>query len=415
MEYFVEPVRNFSSEITAPPSKYITHRAIFIASLKGGSVLNYSKSLDCISSIKAIEKLGSKVKMKENLIEIESIEEINEGISIDAGNSGTTARFSAALSLLGNEFNEITGDESLRNRPMEDAESITNYLGGKLEYVGKKGYFPIKIKGPIRNFQFKVNNLKSTQFISGLLIASSRLQKGFNLLLERQPDSMGYIITTIQMLEKIGINYGFNNDGIYYSGKSDLAFDGFNIPGDFSSAAFFLVAAIITNSTIKITNLNLELFQPDSKIIDILKNLCVNLEVYNDSIEVRPSKPCGEVIDLRSTPDLFPIMAVLAASMDKNVKLIGSESLAYKESNRLLTTLELLRNLGVKAELNGNSLIVSGGFIRGGHVDSHGDHRIAMAAAIAGLGSIEGVSIENFDLYKISYPEFLDHLKVIVG
>jgi len=415
MEYFVEPVRNFSAEIIAPPSKYITHRAIFIASLKGGSVFGYSKSLDCISSIKAIEKLGSKVQMKENLIEINSIEEINEGTLIDAGNSGTTARFSAGLSLLGNEFNEITGDESLRNRPMDDAKSITNFVGGKLEYVGKEGYFPIKIKGPIRNFEFKVNSLKSTQFISGLLIASLRLQNGFNVFLERQPDSIGYIITTIEMLQKIGINYHLSNDGIYYSGKSDQVFNGFNVPGDFSSAAFFMVASIITNSTIKISNLNMELYQPDSKIIEILRNLCVNLKVNNDSIEIRPSKPCGEVIDLRSTPDLFPIMAVLAASMDKNVKLIGSESLAYKESNRLLTTLELLRNLGVKAELNGNSLTVSGGFIRGGHVDSHGDHRIAMAAAIAGLGSREGVSIENFDSYKISYPEFLDHLKVIVG
>ena len=247
-----------------------------------------------------------------------------------------------------------------------------------------------------------------------MLIASSRLQNGFNVFLERQPDSIGYIITTIEMLQKIGINYHLNNDGIYYSGKSDQVFNGFNVPGDFSSAAFFMVASIITNSTIRISNLNMELYQPDSKIIEILRNLCVNLKVNNDSIEIRPSKPCGEVIDLRSTPDLFPIMAVLAASMDKNVRLIGSESLAYKESNRLLTTLDLLRNLGVKAELNGNSLIVSGGFIRGGHVDSHGDHRIAMAAAIAGLGSIEGVSIENFDSYKISYPEFLDHLKVIV-
>lgn len=415
MEYFVEPIEGFSGEMVAPPSKYITHRAIFISSLKGGSIKNFSNSLDCISSIKAVEKLGSRVTIGNGEMEVQPIEEPRTGIVIDAGNSGTTARFSAALSLLGREFNDITGDESLRNRPMDDAELITKHVGGILEFTDKKGYFPIRIRGPISSFDLRIGGIKSTQFISGMLIASLKLDKGFRIAFEKEPDSMGYLITTVQMLQKVGINYSLRDRSIFYLGKSERLIDKFIIPGDFSSAAFFMVAALITNSSIKIKNLSSELYQPDSRIIDILKQMCANIDVKGEIIEIRPSKLCGDTVDLRSTPDLFPIMAVLAATKEGVVRLIGSESLAYKESNRLLTTLEMLKSMGVNARLENNSLIVSGGIIRGGHVNSHGDHRIAMSAAIAGLASVEGVSIENFEAYKVSYPGFLDDLKVISG
>ncbi len=412
MDLFVEPTDPFNVTLEAPPSKYVTHRAVFITSLMGGTVSSPSMSEDCVRSIYSLKTLGSKVIENGKDLTFEPIHDMEE-TTLDVGDSGTTARFLMALSLLSSRGIEINGGESLSRRPMDDSAKIIENMGGKIEFLKRSGYLPLRSSGPLNKKYLEVSELKSSQILSGLLILSAALDEGINLGFKKYPSSFGYIRTTIDTLAVVGVDYKIENNEVRFIKKNMNEQARIRVPGDFGSAAFFLVASALTHSTIKVRNLDEAIFQPDSEILKYLVSAGAKLIRDRGTISLTPFELNPIKVDLTGTPDLFPIMAVLASGINGVSLLKFSGSLMYKESDRIATTSDLLKRLGVSHEVEGDIMIIKGGKIKGGEVDSHGDHRIAMAGAIAGLASESGVLVKNFEVHRKSYPTFLEDLRRI--
>lgn len=412
MDFFAGPIDTFNAEITAPPSKYITHRAFFISALIGGSVENPSFAEDCIYSLRALETLGAGVKENENSLSFDPIGEFNEK-TLNVGNSGTTARFLMSLSLLSKEYITITGGESISKRPMDDSANMIERVGGRVEFLKNFGHLPLKVSGPIKSKSLEVQELKSSQLISGLLILSTVIPEGISIRLRNIPDSFGYIKTTLDTLGIAGILYEINENGIFLKQRNIEKNFIIRIPGDYASTSFFMIAAMLTGSKIEIRNLDNRIFQPDSEILRYLRLAGARIKFKGDSIQLEAKRLFPLNLDLTGTPDLFPIMAILAAGIDGVSQLRFSNSLRYKESDRIYTTSEMLKGLGVSHEIEGDMMKIKGHKIRGGEINSHGDHRIAMAGAIAGLVSEAGVTIHNFEVYGKSYPNFLEDIRRI--
>lgn len=214
------------------------------------------------------------------------------------------------------------------------------------------------------------------------------------------------------MLEKLKIQIIKKRTGFEIPGHQRPIGSSFDIPGDFSSAALLLCAGTITGGEVTVNGLDPSLPQGDSVVTEALRRFGADIEVKKNSVTCIPDSRNPFEFDVGDSPDLFPILGVLAATAKGESKLSGGEHLRFKESNRIATTVSMLKNLGVNAEATDDGCIVRGtGKIRGGTVETQLDHRIMMSAMIAGLASESGVMLNDDSSYAVSYPGFLDDIQ----
>jgi len=218
---------------------------------------------------------------------------------------------------------------------------------------------------------------------------------------------------TLEVLSKHAVEVAFEDDAIFIAGNQTYKAADDNVPGDFSSAAFLLAAAAITNSKVTINNLDYQAVQGDRAILMILKEMGVEGKVCPDSIEITgtgtPLKPIN--VDVKNIPDLVPVIAVLACYAEGTSKITGARRLRLKESDRLLTVSEELGKMGAKITITEDSMTIQGAPLRGADIDPHNDHRIAMAAAVAALGAEGKTTIQHAECVRKSYPQFYLHIK----
>ena len=418
-----------SGEIDAPPSKSYTHRAIAIASLGARSELIAPLiSEDTEATINAAKSLGAVVELEgggEKIV-IEGVEgrPATPDDVINAQNSGTTLRFFTAISALCEDgASVITGDASLRKRPNGPLLASLNELGAEAFSTKGDGTAPIVIKGKLRGGDTDIDGSISSQFVSALLIACPLAERESHIR-AKNLISVPYTRITLEILTKAGVDVEVEEKELELEEGSHLTFHvpagksydlrTFTIPGDFSSASYLMAAAALTDSRLKVTNL-LPSAQGDSRIVDIMSDMGVDMHWNRSSgvVEVRGGELRGISIDMSENPDLVPTVSVLAAVAEGNTEITGVPHLRYKETNRLSILAGELRKLGVKIKEQEDGLLIEGtdrGNLKPAEVDSHGDHRLAMALTLAGLCTEGETVVRDVECASVSYPAFFDDI-----
>jgi len=405
-------------EVTAPPSKSYTHRAIILGALVGErfEVIRPLISDDTEATLSAIEMMGATIDRGVNSIRIFCPRIVAPKSTIDARNSGTTLRLISGIAALIEGKTQITGDDSLRRRPMKPLLNALRELGAKCAGEGAEEHPPVRIEGPMTGTHAKLPGDVSSQFISSLLIACPMKKTPTRIKITGSQKSRSYVDISLDVLKKLRIEVNRVPDGFEMQGGQRPKGRTFEIPGDFSSAAFLMCGAAITGGDVRIRGLDISSPQGDAAILKVLWEFGSKIETSGDMIRCVAGERLPFEFDVSNTPDLFPILAVIAATANGRSRLFGGEHLKFKESNRIETTVAMLSDLGVDAQATADGCIINGkGKIRGGTINTHNDHRIMMSAVIAGLASEQGVILSDDSSYVISYPAFIDDVQKLGG
>lgn len=405
-------------KINIPPSKSLSHRAIICAALSQGESLidNLIFSDDIDATCEAMRALGAKIeKTSARSLKISGKFplEIKEEV-LDCKESGSTLRFLIPISLLAEGKVEFQGQGKLVSRPLATYYNIFDQQG--IEYKNNKGELPLQLEGSLKPGEFEVEGDISSQFISGLMFTLPLLDGDSKIVIKGELESKGYVDLTIDMLEKFGIKV-INKDYkefIIEGGQKYEARD-YRVEGDFSQAAFWLVAGML-GEKIDCRELDLDSLQGDKAILDLILEMGGSLDMKASSVLAKKSHTKGIVIDASEWPDIVPILTVLAAFSQGQTKIVNAARLRIKESDRLKAISTELNKLGADVKELEDGLVINGGkALNGGKVDSWNDHRIAMALAIASIKCQGELTITNSDVVNKSYPHFWEDFKSVGG
>jgi len=426
----INPIQCLNGEVNAPSSKSYSHRAFIAASLADGvSVIkNPLISGDVKVTIEVLKTLGIKIlEESKNSFIIEKVADSFKPIkeTINCKNSGTTLRIFSALSLYIEGGLSITGEFLKRERPIVPLLEALKILGA--EYELKQEFIHIKRTTNICN-TVKIQGDISSQFISALLIASTKLKcikkNAIEIEITTPLVSYPYIKITLDVLNSFGITIleklNENKTGKYIirCGQKYRP-QNYEIPGDFSSAAFIIAAAVLSpkDSKVIVKNLDIQNPQGDKKIVEILKRMGAKIEVNPNEIVVignLEKYPLnGLEIDCSDIPDLFPILSVVGAFAMGTTTLYNASNLRLKECDRISVMARELSKMGINISEKEDELTIYHSDPKGSTINHENDHRIAMACIIAALYSNSISMINDAQIIKDSYPNFIDDLKML--
>ena len=401
-----------AGSITAPASKSYAQRAVAAALLAGGETTLTHLDLcnDTRAALDVARRLGASVSHEGTTYTIRGgLNPVSTKLNI--GESGLATRLFTPIASLCHMPITINGAGSILRRPIEMMEEPLQALG--VEVISNGGYLPISVKGPMRGGEIHVDGSLSSQFITGLLMALP-LSPNDTVLHVENLKSRPYVDMTIDLAARFGVAIEHNNyEQFYIAGGQHYTPCTYNIEGDWSGASCLLVAGA-TAGSITIRNLNHISLQADLAIIEALARAGAEIITTNSSVTVHGGPLHAFEFDATDCPDLFPALAALAASCEGTSVLTGTQRLTYKESNRAETIAEVFGRLGIGVDLSEeNTMRITGGPVSSAVVDSHNDHRIAMAAAVAALSSDDSVVIEGADAADKSYPNFWNDLDTL--
>ena len=401
-----------AGSITAPASKSYAQRAVAAALLAGGETTLTHLDLcnDTRAALDVARRLGASVSHEGTTYTIRGgLNPVSTKLNI--GESGLATRLFTPIASLCHMPITINGEGSILRRPIEMMEEPLQALG--VEVISNGGYLPISEKGPMRGGEIHVDGSLSSQFITGLLMALP-LSPNDTVLHVENLKSRPYVDMTIDLAARFGVAIEHNNyEQFYIAGGQHYTPCTYNIEGDWSGASCLLVAGA-TAGSITIRNLNHISLQADLAIIEALARAGAEIITTNSSVTVHGGPLHAFEFDATDCPDLFPALAALAASCEGTSVLTGTQRLTYKESNRAETIAEVFGRLGIGVDLSEeNTMRITGGPVSSAVVDSHNDHRIAMAAAVAALSSDDSVVIEGADAADKSYPNFWNDLDTL--
>ncbi len=402
-----------SGQITCPPNKSYSHRAIFLASIAGkdSKVNNVLLSADTKATIEACKKFGAEIEIENSSIIIKNPIDLGTNVpEIDTENSGTTIRIASGIASLYSEEITLTGDSSLQKRPMQPLLDALSSIGAQCSSTDGKP--PIKIKGKISGGNVSIPGNFSSQFISALLICAPLTKNGINLNIEGNLVSKPYLDATIATMRKFGVSVQtlipykkYNITPQIYKNTS------FTVPIDFSSLALLLSAAVLNGEEITIKGNLGNLPQGDEVFIDILEQLGVTVVIDEEEIKIEsPEKLSGGRFDLSNSPDLLPPLAILALNSSSPIEIINVKHARLKETDRIAIISRELVKLGIKIEEKEDGLILeSSNNLRGAELVSENDHRLFMAFCIAGM-HVGDCTVSDPDSVKVSYPNFIEEM-----
>ncbi|WEU40485.1 MAG: 3-phosphoshikimate 1-carboxyvinyltransferase [Candidatus Odinarchaeum yellowstonii] len=419
----VHPTLNLKGEVEASPSKSHTHRILTIGLLSDNSVKVYNPLLagDVNATIDCCRLFGADIKITGKVLEINPPSSLTAPSQIlDAKNSGTTIRFMMSIAAIVKGTTKLTGSPQLKKRPMADLVEALNSLGARCEYLEREGYPPLAITGSDKlGGETWISGGVSSQFISSLLLALPKSTSNSKIHIKPPVKSKPYIKMTLELIDKSGVEIKASRDlkDFIIMGNQHYKIREYYVPGDWSSIAFILAAGAITQSSLKIVNVDFHSISADRKIVDDLRKMGVKIEEdYERGIlTVRGGELKGAKINCSNSPDLIPVLAVVASYAEGRTILYGAEHVRYKESNRIQTAREELIKMGVKVKENKTGLTIEGKRVLTGcdNLNAHGDHRIFMALCIAALKADTSCTINGLETYSDSYPNFIKDLKSI--
>jgi 3-phosphoshikimate 1-carboxyvinyltransferase len=404
--------------VLIPASKSHTIRAVAIAAAADGtSVLcNPLPSADAFSSIQAAKALGAEVveNQSENTWTItgRGLRFKNPEKIIDVGNSGTTLRIFTALAALADFPIGFDGDASIRTRLMAPLlESLSN-LGVKTASLS--GKCPIQVQGPLKGGKTSVSGVTS-QFATALLLALPLAENDSEIEvidLQEKP----YVEMTLAWLDRQSILY--RQQGLHHfkiSGNQQYKPFTTSIPGDFSSAAFPLCAAAVTQSDIEICGLDFADTQGDKLVFSLLEHMGLKIEYRESSVIVKAGQLKGMEIDMNSIPDALPIMAVIGCYATGETHLRNVAHARFKECDRIRAITTELKKMGANIEELPDGVRVRQSRLRGCRVHGYDDHRLVMALAVAGLGASGNTVVDTAEAVGVTYPSFVKDMQQLAA
>lgn len=409
---------SINGTVTANPSKSAMQRAVAAALLSNGKsiIRNPGLSNDCLAALDVASKLGATINRQEDYIEITSngIHPVQSaGNEINCGESGLGIRMFTPIASLSPLPITINGHGSLTTRPMNFFEEVLPQVGVKISTL--EGRLPLHIQGPLQAKNITIDGSLSSQFLTGLLMAFGAVAEDVTITV-KDLKSKPYIALTLQLMQQFGVQVKEENFERFSFGKKQAYKAGeYTVEGDWSGAAFLLVAAAVAGKA-EVHHLNTQSAQSDKAILEALEKAGAGLMPGVFTVNVEKQQLKAFDFDATDCPDLFPPLVALAANCEGTTKILGVSRLAHKESDRGKTLQEEFGKLGISIELHGDEMLVHGGTgITGGTVRSHNDHRIAMACAVAALTASGPVVIEDAEAINKSYPEFYEHLQKLGG
>jgi 3-phosphoshikimate 1-carboxyvinyltransferase len=421
----VKKTERLEGTVKAPPSKAYTHRAVIAASLSEGqsTIKEPSNCDDALATIRACSMLGAKIRRKEHAtLVIDGISKPKTPKNIiDCGGSGSTIRFMSSICALADKISVLTGNRSLQKRPMQPLLDALNQLGARCAFLKDDGTPPIvTFGGGIKGGETSLVGDMSSQFISSLLLSTPKAKNETRITLTTQLESKPYVAMTLDVLRKHGIKAGHSSNYHRFLIPCEQEYRPAShfVEGDYPSAAFILVAAALTKSSVRVTNLRKETLQGDRIILDILKEMGVTVDAGEDYVEVTSAQTdlTGLDIDLRDAPDLVPICVILACFAHSETTINGVGRLRFKESDRVASLISELTKMGGKIIADKNSFIIEGkANFQGAEICSHKDHRIAMSCAVAALRAKGKTTIRGIECIRKSYPNFAEDLRSLGG
>lgn len=422
--------------IVVPGSKSHTIRALILAAMAEGVsyIKNPLPSNDCISTLNAIQKIGAKLIKKEfqGSEEVWVIQGAGKNLHlpegpIDVGNSGSLMYFLCpVLSTLSGEC-LFTGDESICTRPVGHLLDALAQFGAKAESVQKPLCPPFKFSGPIDISKKLITDGKLSQYISGFMMAASRTNGVLNMEL-KDPKETPYLTMTKLWLDFVGVESSISSDFKNISVKGPVEIKGFtkSIPSDWEGVAFPLIAALISNSTVTVDNIDFSGSQGDDKIVEVLSSVGADITMDKEaqtltvkggsllSTESLPNKTL--TVNISSFPDAICALCVMACFIEGTTVITDVEICRKKETDRIVAMCSELTKLGADIKEDGDSVIIKGKQggvqLHGGTVESYRDHRIAMSISCLALGlkSGESVIINDAECAGVSFPEYYEKM-----
>ena len=419
MDLTVQAANEITGTVKAPPSKSYSHRAFLMAFLADGesTLRDPLYSEDTLASLNTGIEMGSKVKRTESLCSIQGVagKPKTPYDVLDLKNSGTTLRIMTSLASLADGFTVLTGDNSLKTRPMQDLLDALKPLGVTACSTRNDGKAPIIVKGGFYGGETSIKGDVSSQFISSIIMAAPLAKKPVDLKVTGEFISQPYVMMTLELMNKFGVKVDFDKteNSFHIEPQSYKPAD-YTVEGDYSSASYIIAAAAVLKSDVRIKNLMKDSKQGDKIILDIVKDMGCEVKVKNNEVEIKGQGMLNGVdVNLQNAPDLLPTVAALGAMADGTTNIHGVEHARFKETDRIHTCSTELSKLGVSLIEKRDGIQINGG-VHGGVVKSHMDHRLAMAFYIVGL-KVGGICIKDASVYKVSFPDFPDIMKKLTA
>lgn len=362
---------------------------------------------DTLATLNAVRKLGGLVEFEGERCIIEGGHLTCPDDVINTDNSGTTIRIVAGIASLLPCHTVLTGDDSIRRRPMQPLISALRELGVECYSTRGNGLAPLVVRGPNTGSQTHIPGDISSQFISSLLISSPLKPVDTDIHITTELKSRPYVEITMDMMSRFGAHCSEANGSFHVPGGQSYRAQDYVVPGDFSSAAFPLAAGALAGKS-TVTNLDPKDRQGDRKFLEILECFGAIVTEKDGSVSVSTAPLQGTEIDLADAPDLFPIVAVVATQARGVTTITNAEHVRYKESDRIAATAKFLEDMGANIHERKDGCIIRGPcHLKGAYVDPLADHRILMAATVAALVAEGETTIGDGDCFKISYPGFV--------
>ena len=417
MNITLRKAENIEIRVTAPPSKSYTHRALIAAGLAaGGSIIERPlRADDTRITASVLRQMGAAVAWGDECITIQGTDgapRCDPGTVLDMGDSGTSLRLLTTAALLCPEPVVVTGSTRMKERPVEGLVTALNRIGAAITYLEKEGFPPILVDGVFRGGRVLVESTVSSQFASSLLLSAPYAASALDLVIPPRAVSRSYLDVTVDVMQSFGAMVardGYERFSVdpaaKYTGRT------YRVEGDYSSASYFFAMAAVCGGRATVSSLSPSSVQGDRQFLTALSAMGCRVSAGDDAVTVASDGRLeGIEMDLSSAPDMVQTVCMVAACARSPSRFTGIGHLHYKESDRVLAIVRMLRALGgdVSATADG-SITIRPARLHGGSVDPANDHRTAMSAAVLGL-AVGGITVRDAGCVSKSFPEFWEIL-----
>jgi 3-phosphoshikimate 1-carboxyvinyltransferase len=411
----ITPKGALEAEVVLPGSKSITHRALFCAALAEGISTIHGALLctDTEVSAACLRVLGAEIEADErsSSFRVTGFPGVPRfgGARLNAGDCGTALRFLTALVTLGG--GEYTIEGGRVERPIGELVDALRSAGCKISYGKREGYPPVTVSAAgFPGGRIRVGAEVSSQYVSALLLAAPYAQQDVEIEIAGRVASAPYIDVTIDVMRAFGIDVAVTENVHYVPAGFGYEGTDFHVEGDASAATYFLAAAGICGGRVRVKGVGVHSRQADMRFTSLLEEMGCRVTAGKDFVEAEGLLTKGVHADMRDMPDAVPTLAAAACFAETKTLITGIKNLRVKESDRIAAIGEMLTALGARVEASPDSLEIYPSRPHGGKVDPHGDHRIAMSAALIGLKA-PGVVIKNPGCVSKSFPRFFAEIE----
>ena len=404
-------------EVTPPPSKSQAHRLLICAALaiEPCSIVCNSVNDDIMATMRCLNALGARITFSSGVFDVQPIELVKGG-TLDCGESGSTLRFLMSVAAVLGADATFTGAGKLPQRPMGALTDVLAAHGMAFERH-TSDELPVTCSGTLQGGRFTLPGNVSSQYLTGLLFALPLATVDSEIEVTGGLTSASYIDMTIDALRTAGISVERRNNIFTIKGNQQYHMpERVVVEGDWSSAAFWVVAGVIGKQPVTVCGMNNESLQGDSAIVDHLRSMGAFITVEDDRVVAMPSHLFGTELDCMDTPDLVPVLSVAAAVAQGTTTFVNVGRLRFKESDRLAAMKSVLASFGITSYVGEDTFTVYGGDpVALTTVESFGDHRIAMSAAILSTVAKEITTISGSGCVAKSYPSFFEDFASLGG